>query len=81
MRKEKQRGRPKSGVSLHFTLPDDENALTSAMNGWKYLRVIESLKKEMRDDYKYGDGQRGSLYWHDRLWEVLAEFGVSYDIT
>jgi hypothetical protein len=63
-------------ASLRFRLPEEESEFNTAINGGKYLAVLNELDIWLRSQYKYaGSELHGEV--RNKLYEILEEYDIN----
>ena len=66
---------------LEYDLPDDVNDYRSAVDGWRWRRVVEDMDNKLRDRLKYGDVPDPLYDELDTLRKELCELMQDYNLT
>ena len=67
---------------MEFNLPEEDFEHKVALNGSKYLRCLDALRKCFRDRYKYSEETRTT--WDEvyaLFWEQINDNEVDFDVV
>lgn len=62
--------------TLSFTLPEENEKYTAAVQGAVWKAVVEDLAAEMRAVIKYNADAKTTDEWYTRLFEIVGEHGL-----